>query len=61
MANPPYLIDRGISTLSLLWHMWHPVTAGINLFQIVLSRSSSKWWVFEMVLRKIAFKATGKC
>ena len=43
---------RQISTLSLPLHMWHPVAAGINLFPIVLSRGSSKWRMFGMVLRK---------
>ena len=52
MANPPYLFDRKIATLSLSLHMWHLVTAGINLFLIVFSRSSSKWWMFGKVLRK---------
>ena len=53
MANPPYLAGREISTLSLSLHMWHlVVTAGTNLFLIVLSRGSNKWWMFGMVLRK---------
>ena len=52
IANPPYLVGRKISTLSLSLHMWHTVTAGINLFQIVLSGGSSIWRVFGMVLRK---------
>ena len=37
-----YLVGREISTLSLALHIGHAVTAGINLFLIVLSRGSSK-------------------
>ena len=29
-TNPPYLVDREISTLSLSLQVWHPVTAAIN-------------------------------
>ena len=52
MVNPPCLVSREISTLSLSLQMWHPFTAGINLFLIVLSRDSSKWEMFGMVLRQ---------
>ena len=52
MANPPYLVGREITTLSLSLHMWHPVTAGIDLLLIVLSKGGSKWRMFGMVLRK---------
>ena len=51
-SDPPYLVGREISTFPLSFHMWHPVTPGINLFQIVLSRGSSKWQMFGMVLTK---------
>ena len=40
---PIHLASREISTLSLSLHKWHLVTAGINLFLIVLSKGSSKW------------------
>ena len=33
--NPPFLVGREISTLSVPLYMWRPVIAGINLFQIV--------------------------
>ena len=52
MANPPYLVGKEIVTRSLSLHMWHPFTAGTDLFLIVLSRSSSKWQMFGMVLKK---------
>ena len=52
MVNPPYLVGTEIRILSLSLHMWHPVTAGINFFLIVLSRGSSKWRMFGMVFRK---------
>ena len=52
IANPSYQVGREISTLSLSLREWHPVTAGITLFQIVLSRGSSRWWMFGVVLRK---------
>ena len=52
MVNTPYLVSRETSTLTFSLHMWSPVTAGINLFLIVLSRGSSKWQMFRMVLRK---------
>ena len=52
MANPPYQVGREIITLSLSLRKWYPVTARMNLFQIVLSRGSSKWRMFGMVLRK---------
>ena len=53
MANDPqYLVGRAISTISLSLHVWNPVTAGINLFQVVLSRGSSEWRMFGIVLRK---------
>ena len=52
MANPSYLFGREISTISLSLHMWHSVAADRNLFLIVLSTGSSKWWMFGMVLRK---------
>ena len=52
IANPRNLVGRKISTLSLSLHTWHTVTAGINLFQIVLSGGSSIWRMFGMVLRK---------
>ena len=52
MANPPYLVGREVSTLSLSLHIWHPDTAGMNWFQLVLSRGSSQWRMFGMVLRK---------
>ena len=42
-GQSPYQVNREISTLSLSLHKWHPVTAGVNLFHIVLSRGSSKW------------------
>ena len=61
MGNLPYLVSREISTLPLSLHMWHPVTVEINLFLIVISRGSSKWRMFGTVLRKFAFKASGKC
>ena len=40
---PIHLASREISTLSLSLHKWHLVTAGINLFLIVLSKGSSRW------------------
>ena len=53
MANgPQYLVGRATSTHSLSLDMWHPVTAGINLFQVVLSAGSCKWRMFGIVLRK---------
>ena len=62
MTNPPYLVGREISALSLSLHIWHPVTAGINLLLIVLPRGSSGdvWNGFQEVA-KFAFKSTGKC
>ena len=39
MANPPYLVGREISTLSLPLRKWH-------------SRGSSKWRMFGMDLKK---------
>ena len=53
MDWPPYLVGREISTLSLSLIMWPPVTAEINLFLAVLSRGSTKWWMFGIVLRKL--------
>ena len=47
-----YLVGREISALSWSLHMWHPVTAGIKLFLIVLSQCSSKWQKSGMVFRK---------
>ena len=52
MANPSYLVGREMSTLSVTLHIWHPVIAGIKLFLIVLSRSSSKWRMYGIVLGK---------
>ena len=51
-GQSPYQVEREISTISLSLHKWHPVTAVINLFHIVLSKGSSKWRMFGMVLRK---------
>ena len=51
-GQSPYQVEREISTISFPLHKWHPVTAGINLFHIVLSKGSSKWRMFGMVLRK---------
>ena len=52
MVNPLYLVGKEISTLSLSLQMWPQVTAGINLFQIDLSRGSTKWRMFGIILRK---------
>ena len=52
MVNPLYLVGSGVSTLFLSLDIWPPVTAGINLFLIVLSRGSGKWRIFGMFLRK---------
>ena len=52
MANPSYLVGSGVSTLSLSLDIWPPVTAGINLFLIVLSRGSGKWRILRIFLRK---------
>ena len=52
MVNPPYLVGREISTLSLSLQTWYPVASGINLFQIVFARGSSKWRMFGVALEK---------
>ena len=52
MSNPPYVVGREISSVSLSLHMWLPTEVEINLFLIVFSRGSSKRKMFGMVVRK---------
>ena len=52
MPNPPYVVGREISSVSLSLHMWPPIEVEINLSLIVFSRGSSKRKMFGMVLRK---------